>query len=123
MSFTEQLIILMIPIILPPLVALSAVLYQHLLQKVPEKKRELIEKVIGTVVTAIEQTAPAMVGNQEKKQAAMNMASEMLAHLNIKASPATLSTMIEAAVYTLNQSKGAQTNVVQPSPLTQAKVG
>jgi hypothetical protein len=53
----------------------------------------------------------------------MNMASEMLANLHIKASPATLSTMIEAAVYALNQSKGAQTNVVQPSPLTQAKVG
>jgi hypothetical protein len=123
MTFTEQLIILAIPIVLPPLVALSAVMYRHLLQSVPEKKRELIEKVINTVVAAIEQSAPAVVGNQEKKQAAMNMASEMLANLHINASPATLSTMIEAAVYALNQNKGVQTNVVQPSPLTQAKAG
>jgi Bacteriophage holin of superfamily 6 (Holin_LLH) len=123
MTFTEQLIILIIPLVLPPLVALSAVLYQHLLQRVPEKKRELIEKVIGTVVTAIEQTAPAIVGNQEKKQAAMNMASEMLAHLNIKASPATLSAMIESSVYALNQSKDISTNVAQPAPLTQTKAG
>jgi hypothetical protein len=123
MTFTEQLIILIIPFVLPPLVALSAVLYQHLLQRVPEKKRELIEKVIGTVVTAIEQTAPAVVGNQQKKQAAMNMASEMLAHLNIKASPATLSAMIEAAVYALNQRKDAQTKVLLSSPLPQTKVG
>jgi hypothetical protein len=123
MTFTEQLIILAIPIVLPPIVALSAVMYRHLLQSVPEKKRELIEKVINTVVAAIEQSAPATVGNQEKKQAAMNMASEMLSHLNIKASPATLSAMIEAAVYALNQSKGIQTNMVQPTPLTQAKVG
>ena len=123
MSFTEQLIILVIPMVLPPLVALSAVLYQHLLQTVPEKKREMIEKVIGTVVTAIEQSAPAMVQNQEKKQAAMNMASEMLAHLHVNASPATLSAMIEAAVYALNQSKDAQTNVLHPSPLPQTKAG
>ena len=123
MTFTEQLIILIIPLVLPPLVALSAVMYRHLLQSVPEKKRELIEKVISTVVSAIEQTAPATVKNQEKKQVAMNMASEMLANLHIKTSPDTLSTMIEAAVYALNQSKGAQTNVIQPSPLAESKVG
>lgn len=123
MSFTEQIIILIIPLVFPPLVALSALLYQHLLQTVPAKQREIVEKVINTVVAAIEQTAPATVRNQEKKQAAMNMASEMLAHLNIKASPATLSAMIEAAVYSINQGKDAQTNVVQPSPLAQTKVG
>jgi hypothetical protein len=39
MTFTEQLILLIMPIVLPPIVSLSAVMYRHLLQGVPEKKQ------------------------------------------------------------------------------------
>jgi hypothetical protein len=75
------------------------------------------------VVLAIEQTATATMKSQEKKQAAINMASEMLAHLHITASPTVLSTMIEATVYTLSQNKDAQASTIQPSPLAVAKIG
>jgi hypothetical protein len=112
-----QIAILLLPIILPPLTALAALLYQRLLQRLPAQKRAIVEQIVNTVVPAIEQTATDTMSSPQKKEAAMSLATNMLNHLNVQISPDVLSGMIEATVYALNQSKNASTVVTQPSPL------
>ncbi len=116
-----QLAIVILPILLPPLISLSAVLYQHLLQRLPQQKRDLIEQVVRTVVPAVEQTTKNVLSNKEKKQAALDMATKMLNNLHVQVSEDTLSTVIEAAVYAMNQTKSAPAIITQPSPLADAK--
>ena len=116
-----QLAIVILPIILPPLISLSAIFYQRQIQRLPQQKRDLIEQVVRTVVPAVEQTATEIMDNKEKKQAALDMAKNMLNNLHIQISEDTLSTVIEAAVYAMNQTRSAPAIITQPSPLADAK--
>ena len=116
-----QVALLLLPIVLPPLTALAALLYQRLLQRLPAQKRTIVEQIVNTVVPAIEQTATDTMSSPQKKQAAMDLASDMLGHLNVRVSPDMLSGMIEATVFALNQSKNASTVVTQASPLAASK--
>ena len=112
-----QIAIVLLPIILPPLTALASLMYQRMLQRLPVQKRAIVEQIVNTVVPAIEQTADATMKNEDKKRAAMDLASNMLGHLNVSVAPEMLSGMIEAAVFALNQSKNANVVVTQSSPL------
>ncbi|MBV9616297.1 MAG: hypothetical protein JO031_12640 [Ktedonobacteraceae bacterium] len=116
-----QVALLLLPIVLPPLTALAALLYQRLLQRLPAQRRAIVEQIVNTVVPAIEQTATDTMSSPQKKQAAMDLASDMLGHLNVRVSPDLLSGMIEATVFALNQSKNASTVVTQASPLAASK--
>lgn len=107
MSFPEQLALILIPLVLPPLVALSAALYHHLLTYVPAQKRALVEQAAHTAVTAVEQVAVVGMTGPDKKQAALHMASELLTHLHLSVPQEVLSAVIEATVYGLRQSKSA----------------
>jgi hypothetical protein len=118
-----QIALVLLPIVLPPLTALAALLYQRLLQHLPAQKRAIVEQIANTVVPAIEQTATNTMSSPDKKKAAMDLASSMLDHLNVNVSPDMLSGMIEATVFALNQSKDASKVVVQPSPLAESKAG
>ena len=80
-----------------------------------------MEQIVNTVVPAIEQTATDTMSSPQKKQAAMDLASDMLGHLNVRVSSDLLSGMIEATVFALNQSKNASTVVTQASPLAASK--
>ena len=102
LSTTMQIALILLPVILPLLISLSAVLYQHLLQRLPQKQREEIDQAVCIVVTAIEQ-ASATLDGPAKKQAATEMASSLLAYLHISVPPEILSCLIEAAVYSLHQ--------------------
>jgi len=117
-----QIASVLLPIVLPPLTALAALVYQRMLQSLPAQKRAIVEQVVNTVVPAIEQTADTTMSNPEKKKAAMDLASSMLTHLNLNVAPDMLSGMIEATVFALNQSKNAQVVVAQASPLATNKV-
>ena len=112
-----QIAIVLLPIVFPPLTALSALVYQRFLQGLPAQRREIVENIVRTVVPAVEQTATKEMDNPAKKAAAMDLASKMLDHLNVHITPEVLSGMIEATVFALNQSKDANKVVVQPSPL------
>ena len=102
LSPPAQVALLLLPIVLPLLISLSAVLYQRLLQRLPQKQRAEIDQVIHIVVCSIEQASSALEG-PAKKQAAMEMAGTMLAYLHISVPQEILSCLIEAAVYSLHQ--------------------
>jgi len=117
-----QIAIVILPIVLPPLTAVAALVYQRMLQGLPAQKRAIVEQIVNTVVPAVEQTADATMSSPEKKKSAMDLASSMLGHLNVSVQPEMLSGMIEATVFALNQSKNAQVVVAQASPLAASKV-
>ena len=117
-----QIAIVILPVVLPSLTAMAALLYQRMLQGLPAQKRSIVEQIVNTVVPAVEQTADSAMSSPEKKKAAMDLASGMLGHLNVNVSPEMLSGMIEATVFALNQSKNAQVVVAQASPLASSKV-
>lgn len=117
MSPWFQIALAVLPVILPPLISLSALMYQRQLQRLPDNQRTRVEQIVRIVVPAIEQTANNIMTSPAKKQAAMDLATSMLNSLNIHVQPDTLSAMIEATVYAMNQSQNASTVVAQPSPL------
>jgi Bacteriophage holin of superfamily 6 (Holin_LLH) len=120
MTFTEQLIIVLIPILLPPIISLSVLMYQHLLQHVPDKQRQVVQQVVNTVVPAVEQiAAKELLNSPAKKQKALEMATEMLHNLHINVSQEALSAMIEATVYALNQQQGKDAAPAAPKPAAQ----
>jgi hypothetical protein len=102
LSPAVQVALVLLPIVLPLLISLSAVLYQHLLQRLPQKQRAEIDQVVHVVVAAIEQASGALEG-PAKKEAAMEMAGALLAYLRISVPREILSCLIEAAVYSLHQ--------------------
>jgi len=79
-------------------------LYKLALGTLPEAKRTQVEKVVGQVVSAVEQ-AQALVPSQVKKDYATNMVNTLLAKAGVKASPELVDTLIESAVFALNQQK------------------
>ncbi|GHO52541.1 phage holin, LLH family [Ktedonobacter robiniae] len=98
-----QLLIVLLPIVLPPLISVSSVLYKKLVQNLPNQRRSMVELVVNSVVAAIEQTANDVTTSADKKQAAVTLVQQVLKELHIPASPTTISVMIEAAVYALKQ--------------------
>ena len=108
MSLAFQILLVVLPILLPPLISLSIALYQHLLSRLPLKAHSIVEEVVHLVVLAVEQTAATFSDSSAKKQAAMKMATEILQSLHIPVSQEMLSVMIEATVFTLNQKKSIQ---------------
>jgi hypothetical protein len=102
MSPAVQIALVLLPFMLPLFISLSALLYQHLLQKLPEKQRAEVDQVVHTVVSAVEQASTALEG-PAKKAAAMEMTNKMLAYLHISVPQEILSCLIEAAVYSLHQ--------------------
>ena len=117
-----QLSAIILPIILPPLISLCVVWYKHMLQQLPQQKRDLVEQIVGTVVYAIEQQFDNTLKNPEKKQEATDRIKKILASLHINVTDELIDAMIEAAVYALNQTKNAPAVVVeQRSPVASTK--
>lgn len=102
MSPATQIALVLLPIVVPLFISLSAILYQHLLQRLPGRQRAEVDQVVHTVVSAIEQASTTLEG-PAKKAAALEMANKMLAYLHISVPQEILSCLIEAAVYTLHQ--------------------
>ena len=104
-SLAFQILLVILPILLPPLISLSVILYQHLLSRLPLQVHQLVEEVVHIVILAVEQTSTTFSDSPAKKQAAMKMATELLLSLHVPVSQEMLSAMIEATVFALNQSK------------------
>ncbi len=98
----------------PVVVALVAFLYRLILGKLPEAQRQTVERTIAQVVQAVEQSS-ALVPAQVKKEYATNLVSSLLKKAGVKASPEQIDTLIEAAVYAINQGRLTQPTVKMPA--------
>jgi hypothetical protein len=105
MSETQVITIItaLIPLY-PFLFALAAALFKWLITKLPKDRQAEVNQVVQTVVQGVEQFGAGLPGPQ-KKQKAVDMIDTILNSMNITVSPALTNAMIEAAVYTINQSQ------------------
>jgi hypothetical protein len=67
-------------------------------------QRPVISNTVGMVVSAVEQAGRDLKG-AEKKAEAVRMATNLFEELKLPVSPALLETLIEEAVFLMNQSK------------------
>src|SRR5260221_14450391 len=114
----NELLIALIPYIVPPLVAASVFAGKLLLEKLPERQRGEVASLISVCVQAVEQANPNLSG-PEKKAAAVKMIGEVLASAHIKASPQLVDMFIEYAVGVMNEGKSKKPSVGFVAPVPQ----
>ena len=90
------------PVYMPILIALLTTLYKSWVSKLPENQRPVVQGVVSTAVSAVEQTTSDVLNGPGKKQAAIEAVQAELAHWNIKVPQPVLSAMIEEAVAAMN---------------------
>lgn len=106
----------------PFLFALAVALFKWLMTKLPKDRQAEINQVIQTVVQGVEQSGAGKSG-PEKKQMAVAMVSTILNSLHITVSPTLIDAMIEATVYTINQSQPVSLPTVPVNQAIQAGNG
>ncbi len=92
----------LLPLLFPVAVALAAVLYMNLSQRLPMQQRLIVSAMAHTVVTAIEQMAPADAGGSQKKDQALHALVSILVGVGIKIPVPLLEMALEAAVFELH---------------------
>ncbi len=95
-----------IPIIIPPLVAVSiaggAALYQGFLQRLPKALHDQVSAIATQAVEAVEQSMQGASG-EAKKAAAVQYVQSILGGLHLNVPAQLVDSVIESAVYGLNQ--------------------
>jgi LL-H family phage holin len=116
MTSMEQLTLLIVLLLLPVIISLSAVWYQHLVQRLPPKQQASVQQVVNTVVRSVEQEAKTLDG-PGKKKAAMQLVTNMLKSMHINIPQDVIAGVIEATVYDLKQEQNqARTLSTIPTP-------
>ncbi|GHO55536.1 phage holin [Ktedonobacter robiniae] len=114
MNLTDIQIALITQFGFPLVVAIVAYVYKLLVAKLPEAQRTKVEAIVNQAVVAVEQ-AQALVPGQVKKDYATNLINSLLKSAGVKATPAQIDTLIEAAVYQMNQGKPSTATAVLPA--------
>jgi hypothetical protein len=107
-------IITLASILFPFIVSACAYLYKRFVPPSEAAKLEHAKSVVRTVVMGVEQTCSAMQG-PDKKEEATRLITQLLNEVNIKPSPVLVSTLIEQAVYAINQGQDPQATQAVPS--------
>ncbi|GCE49208.1 LL-H family phage holin [Thermosporothrix hazakensis] len=98
----EQLIML-INLVVPFIVLLSALLLPRLYARLPEQVQRTVQEVAHTAVLAVEQQFDGLPGEQ-KRQKAVDLIIAMLQAVGLKSmNPTLINAALEAAVRAMNQ--------------------
>lgn len=117
MPLALQILFAASPYLLPPLVAGCSYLVVQALSKLPAKQRPLVESVVRSSVSAVEQMASEQLNSAGKKQLAVEMVEKQLGHMGISVPDAVVNALIEEAVLALNVAKQGTSASVVPLPL------
>jgi hypothetical protein len=90
------------PYLVPPLIALLALLVSRATANLPTTTRPLVVAAVADAVHATEQVASDALNSAGKKQTAVDMVEAQLDHLGIKVPSGVVSTLIESAVNQMN---------------------
>ncbi len=91
----------LMPFIVPFLVAVALLLYEHFVQQLPAQQRAQVEHTVQMLVAAEEQICAAVPGSGAYKKAeVIKLAQQM----GLKVTPQELDLLIEAAVTALPKS-------------------
>ncbi len=102
MSELATILLIVIPIVLPSLLALLTFLVKRAFEGLPSNARPLILDMVTKAVAATEQQATNVLSDPEKKQFALARVQEQLDHAGLKVPVDVLNTLVEAAVYAMN---------------------
>lgn len=114
-----QLFLVVLPFLLAVVVVPAA---RWLISKLPSEKQALATKLVHQAVTAVEQLAikaTSSLSSDQKKALAKELADTLLKSAGIKLSDDVVSTLIESAVFLLNQAGQASATasaVITPLP-------
>jgi LL-H family phage holin len=114
MNLTDTQLLLITQFGFPVVVGIVAYLYRHLVAKLPDATRAKIEATVIQAVQAVEQ-AQNLVPGAVKKEYATNLANTLLKAASVKATAAQVDTLIEAAVYAMNQGRPKFATTVVPA--------
>lgn len=114
MNDTELLAVA--PIIFPLIISLCVYLYQRFVP--PSKQAQLAHasSIVGVVVNGVEQACAVMEG-PDKKAEAIRIINQLLVEARLKVSPVLVDSLIEDAVYAINQRQGNALASTQPRPV------
>ncbi len=93
---------ILIPLALPIVIALAALLYAQCVQRLPMQQRLIVSSMAHTVVTAVEQMAQEDTPGGQKKDQALHALVAILSGIGIKVPEPLLEMAIEAAVFELH---------------------
>jgi len=88
--------------LLPIIIALCAAGYQYMLAGLPERKRTLVAIIVNDVVKGVEQAYGVLEGTTKKNEA-VRLTTVILKDLRISVNPDMVSSLIEAAIYSIHQ--------------------
>src|SRR6266568_9192762 len=114
MTLIEQLVpvfLALSPFIVPILAALLTLIVKACFEKMPSSQRAILSKIVGTAVSAVEQSSDPLATPVEKKAKAIAAVTAQLEHFGIKAPLSVVDPMIEESVLLVNMAKD---NVAQP---------
>lgn len=118
MSFAEQLILDLLPIVVPVLVAMLAYVVRAAIERLPSNRRDFVAKVVQTAVTAAEQANGDISNGPTKKQEVLRDVMLTLSHFHMAVPESFVSQLIEETVHAINQSKNAAVIVNEQAPLS-----
>lgn len=118
----EQIILVAIPILLPPLVGAVIFFVNAQLSKLPANQRVFVQQIVGSSVAAVEQSASGQLNDVGKKQLAIQFVEAELKHWNINIPESIVSSLIEEAVAFLPKTNTPEkvVEVAAPVPATAA---
>lgn len=109
----EQVILALIPYIVPSIIALLVYVYHQMFQRMPQKQRDALDQLATPIVQMVEQVYKN-ASPEEKKAAALHTIDLAFKAFNIpEPDSAIINAFIESAVYELNR---MQPNTTPPLP-------
>jgi hypothetical protein len=112
----NQILLLVLPIILPPLVGAVTVFAKGEIAKLPANIQPTVNSLAAQAVSAVEQTMQGQEGSA-KFSAASYFLSSSLKRIGVTLDPNEIKTVIEDAVYALNLSQGKTPTAAAPQPV------
>jgi LL-H family phage holin len=99
----DQVILALIPYVVPSVIALLVYFYHQTFQRIPQKQRDALEQLATPIVQMVEQVYKNATP-EEKKAAALHAIDLAFKAFNIpEPDSAIINTFIESAVYELNR--------------------
>lgn len=109
----EQVILALIPYIVPSIIALIIYIYHQMFQRLPQKQRDALDQLATPIVQMVEQVYKNATP-EEKKAAALHTIDLAFKAFGIpEPDSAIINAFIESAVYELNR---MQPNTTPPLP-------
>jgi len=115
----QQIVLALIPYVVPSVIGLIVYVYHQVWQRIPEKQRDALEQLALPIVQMVEQQYKD-ASPEQKKEAALHTISLAFTAFNLpEPDDAVINAFIESAVFEMNRLKTVVSTNTQPLPSLQ----